>query len=335
MTHITGRRRVLSVLAASAALAPGVPALLARESRYVFEWSGTALGARVQLRFVHDDESAVRTAAAMAATEIDRLENVFSLYRSQSELCRLNRDGELQRPSLDLVDLLRQATDISVLSAGAFDVTVQPLWQLYRDHFARNPSDELGPDQRAIAAARALVDFTGMDISHARIALAKQGMAVTLNGIAQGYITDRIADLLRDRGFRNVLIDLGEITALGRPPSAEGWPVRIEYPAGGGVLASLLLQNRSVATSQGRASSFDGAGRHHHIFDPATGRSASGYRSVSVVADRATFADGLSTAFSVMPQPDAAALTARLAGIEPWMFDADGKSIRIPGPTSG
>lgn len=336
MTRSAGRRRILTMLAASAALAPGIPALLARESGYLFEWSGTAMGARVHLRFVHDDESAVRTAAAMAAAEIDRLENIFSLYRPESELCRLNRDGELRRPSLDLVALLREATGISALSGGAFDVTVQPLWQLYRDHFARHPPDELGPDPRAIAAVRTLVDFTGIDSSHARIALAKPGMAVTLNGIAQGYITDRVADLLRDRGFPHVLVDLGEITALGRPPGAAGWPVRIEDPtADSGVLVSLLLQNRSVATSQGRTSRFDGAGRHHHLFDPASGRSANLYRSVSVVADRAASADGLSTALSVMPQADAAALIARLAGIESWMLTVDGKTIRIRGGAAG
>ena len=336
MTQFAGRRRVLTLLAASAALAPAIPALLARESSYLFEWTGTALGARVHLRFVHDDESAVRTAAGMAAAEIDRLESIFSLYRPDSELCRLNRDGVLKRPSLDLVALLREAAAISALSGGAFDVTVQPLWQLYRDHFVRHPSDELGPDPRAIAAARALVDFTGVDISRARISLAKPGMAVTLNGIAQGYITDRVADLLRDRGFPHVLVDLGEIRALGQPPGGEGWPVRIEDPtSGGGVLASLLLHNRAVATSQGRASSFDGTGRHHHIFDPASGRSANLYRSVSIVADRATSADGLSTALSVMPQPDAAALVARLGRIDSWMLTADGKTIRIPGGAAG
>lgn len=332
MTHRTGRRRVLTMLAASAALGPGAHALLARESPYLFEWYGTALGARVQLRFVHDDETVVRAAASMAAAEIDRLESIFSLYRPESELSRLNRDGELRRPSFDLVNLLQQATEISRLSGGAFDVTVQPLWRLYRDHFARYPSDAAGPDPEAIAAARMLVDFTGIDSTHARIALAKPGMSVTLNGIAQGYITDRVADLLRDRGFAHLLVDLGEIRALGHPPGTKGWPVRIESPATeGDKLTSLLLRNRAVATSQGRASRFDKAGLHHHIFDPATGRSAGRYRSVTVVADRATSADGLSTALSVMQQSDAAALLARFASSESWMLRLDGSTLRIPG----
>lgn len=331
MTPATGRRRALYMLAASAALAPGIPALLAREPRYLFEWNGTALGTRVQLRFVHDDEAAVRNAATMAAAEIDRLESIFSLYRSESDLCRLNRDGEIQRPSLDLVTLLQQAVWIGALSAGAFDVTVQPLWRLYRDHFARFPLDEAGPPPHAIARARALVDFSAIEVAHSRIALAKSGMAVTLNGIAQGYITDRIADLLRDRGFAHVLVDLGEIRALGRPAAGEAWPVRIDDPRGAGsVLASLLLHDRAVATSQGRASSFDRAGRHHHLFDPATGRSASRYLSVSVVADRATVADGLSTALSVMPFNRAVAAVAGLSGVEAWMLTTDGRTVRLP-----
>lgn len=330
MIHSTGRRRVLSMLAASAALAPSIPALLARESRYLFKWDGTAFGTRVSLRFIHDDGTAVRDAAAMAAAEIERLENIFSLYRPESELSRLNRDGEVRRPSFDLVSLLGDAAAISELSGGAFDVTVQPLWRLYRDHFARSPSDDFGPPPQAIAQARALVDFTGIEIAHARIALAKPGMAVTLNGIAQGYATDRIADLLRDQGFAHVLVDLGEIRALGRPLDGEDWSVRIDDPRGGNALASLLLHDRAIATSQGRASSFDRAGRHHHLFDPATGRSASRYLSVSVVADRATTADGLSTALSVMPVDRAVAAVAGLSGVEAWMLTTDGRTVRLP-----
>lgn len=322
------RRRVLTLLAASAACA-SLPDALAAGTESILEWPGTALGARVRLLFAHDDIASVRRATERAVAEIGRLENIFSLYRPGSELCRLNRAGSLDGPSLDLVELLGESVRLGELSSGAFDITVQPLWNLYREHFAQPRDDADGPPLQAIAAARALVDYRLVEVSTGRIRLGMPGMAVTLNGIAQGYITDRVAELLRDSGFEHILIDLGEIRALGHPPSAEGWPVRIEcLNAAAGGMEALLLSDRAVATSAGTASPFDATGQHHHIFDPATGASTRRYRSVSVVAGRATLADGLSTALTVLPPERGTMLLDRCGDARALWLTAEGELLR-------
>jgi hypothetical protein len=93
-------------------------------------------------------------------------------------------------------------------------------------------------------------------------------MAITLNGIAQGYITDRIADLLRHEGFEQAVVDLGEWRALGSHP--EGRPWRAATREG-----SIALSDNALAVSSGAGTAFETSARFHHIFDPATGASAS------------------------------------------------------------
>lgn len=305
------RRRAITLLAAAAGLPLGASS---RRAPPVFEWQGQALGARARLILAHPDPAAARRAAAHAVAEIARLERIFSLFLDGSELTRLNRDGRLVRPSLDLRIVLAEACRLGTVTGGAFDVTVQPLWRLFRRHFAERPGDAQGPAPGRIAAARALVDYRAVDLDGTRIALARPGMAVTLNGIAQGYITDRVADLLRNQGFGRVLVQLGETRALGRPDPARPWRLAVPDPADPSrQLARLAVTDQAVATSSGPAARFEPSGRHHHIFDPATGSSAHGQQSVTVIAPSAMTADGLATALAVA-RPAAAPNMLRAGG---------------------
>ena len=287
-TSIT-RRRTLSLLAATAGLALAGPA--ASKNPPATRWQGTVLGARARLVIHGPDEPAARRLIALALGEISRLERIFSLYRADSALVRLNRDGRLDYPPMELVALLERARFWSAWSNGAFDVTVQPLWALYRNHFADPSADPAGPADATIEAARSLVDTQALDIGVRRIAFARPGMAVTLNGIAQGAITDRVADLLRDHGMDQVLVDLGELYALGHAPGGRPWRIGLDN-----FDQTLRIADRAVATSAAAGTYFDEAGRHHHLLDPKTGRASRDLRTATVVARRAGDADALSTA---------------------------------------
>src|SRR6185503_16682220 len=104
------------------------------------------------------------------------------------QLSRLNRDGVLDHPDPYLVEVLRAAASVSERSGGAFDATVQPLWQIYAD---AKKAGRL-PDADAVREAAARVDWRNVDVSADRIRLRGAGMAVTLNGIAQGFAADRV-----------------------------------------------------------------------------------------------------------------------------------------------
>jgi thiamine biosynthesis lipoprotein len=149
-------------------------------------------------------------------------------------------------------------------------------------------------------------------------------MAATLNGIAQGYITDRIADLLRDAGMTGVLVDLGEIRALDAPGDRP-WRIGIENPRKpGGIAETMSLQGAALATSGGYGMAFDAQGRFHHLFDPATGRSATGCLSASAVARDATTADALATALAVAGPDRAQALLTAFGGSRARLTLPDG-----------
>ena len=305
------RRRLLTVMGAAAGItlssSIGRTATVPR-----WMWRGNALGAKAEMTLVHHDEATAKKLIRLAVDEIERLENIFSLYRNNSEITRLNHDGHLNAPSPDLISLLSTARHISDLTDGVFDITVQPLWRLYADHFSRPGADPSGPSAAAIDAARQLVDHHAIEIAPSRIRFGRADMAVTLNGIAQGYITDRVADLLRAHGIEQTLIDLGEIRALGNRPDGRPWQVAID---GSGGKAPIDLSDRAIATSGSKSTAFDGIGRLHHIFEPASGRPSSSDRSLSVIAKRATLADSLSTALIAMSEDKRASLNEHLVDV--------------------
>ena len=312
----TTRRRFVAIAAAAASL-PFAALRAGAETAHLHRWSGIALGAAAEIVLYDPDATRARRLIARCVEEIDRLEDVFSLYRPESAIRRLNRDGYLKAPPLELVALLAEARSFSERTDGIFDVTVQPLWHLYAAHFARPGADPRGPAQAEHARAQALVDYRAVEIEPGEVRFARPGMAITLNGIAQGYITDRVATLLQDAGMGDVLLDIGEVRALGRHPDGRPWRVGIRRAAEPEIVArTVTLSDRAVATSAGIASVFEPSGRHHHLFDPATGRPAQAAGQVSVIAPRATVADALSTALAVSPPAQAAAFAARFPEIE-------------------
>ena len=280
-----GRRRFITLTAAAgAALMVG----RAGAASPGFQWRGNALGADASLQLYGVSERTGRNLVVECLAEVERLEAVFSLYRQDSSLSRLNREGRLDDAPMELVELLSLSRRCSEVSGGAFDVTIQPLWALYADHFSKPGADPKGPSEEAVVQARRLVDWRGVAIDAGRVSLARPGMAVTLNSVGQGYVTDKVAELLRRRGMGHVLVDMGEINCIGTRPDGSPWQVALEQ---GG---SLPVSDRAVATSSPEGTRF--SPYCHHIFDPRTGRSSTAAAPVSVVAGTATRANAVSTA---------------------------------------
>ncbi len=323
------RRRAITIVGTVAGSAL-LPRLAAGHHAPIREWSGVALGAPARIVLEHPDKAEAERLFEACAREIGRLEAEFSLHRQESALSRLNRDGGLDAPGLDMVRVLRAAHRFGALTDGAFDVTVQPLWMLYANHFHRHPGDADGPDESSVAVARARVDYRALEISPQRVALAGSGRAVTLNGIAQGYITDRIADLLRAGGIADVLIDLGETRALGRHPEGRPWTIGLADPRDPRQWGPVIeLVDRAVATSGGYGTRFSADGAHHHLFAPDTGRSANHHLSVSVVADDAMTADALSTGLFVAPPEVAERVAQAMPGVAIYLTDSAGRQRRL------
>lgn len=305
-TRRVTRRRVLQIIASASGLAAAgnLRAATGASESVAHTWRGIALGARASITICHQDPATARRLLERCIAEIRRLEDVLSLYRQGTSITALNRQGYLDHPPPDLVHVLSLARTYGDATGGAFDPTVQPLWTLYAGHFARSAPGAGGPDEHSIDRVRAMVDYRNMTVGTRRIAFAHPGMSITLNGIAQGYMTDRVADLLRNEGLDDVLVDLGEVRGLGRHSEGRLWTVGVKDPSGAELVETLTIENQAVATSAGAATRFEESGRHHHLFDPRTGKSSQRFRGITVVAPTATTADALSTAFANMDLED-------------------------------
>jgi thiamine biosynthesis lipoprotein len=283
------------------------------------------MGNLASIEIRHSDLARANRLLEFARNEVARLEAVMSLYDPQSALSALNRDGMVREPPLDLVQVLSEAHRFATLTGGVFDVTVQPLWTVYADHFAKPGNDPAGPKPDLIKRAAERVDFRALEIEPTVVGLGRQGMQVTLNGIAQGYITDRIVELLRNEGLDHVLVDLGEIRALGGRDGRQPWQAGIEDPLNRkALLADVPLLDNALATSGGYGFQFDSAGRFHHIFDPTTGSCPHRYASVSVVAPNATTADALATAGNLMPPQALASILKTTGAHQALLIDPGG-----------
>ena len=295
------RRRLITISAAMALL----PAVARAGRGTIRQWTGQALGARASIRLDHPAGEAI---AARAMAEIDRLEDILSLYRPESALSRLNRDGHLDAPPFELLECLSLAGAVHHASGGRFDPTVQPLWALWAEAAANGGR----PDAGAVEEIRRRTGWDKVRLDAAAIALSP-GAALTLNGIGQGYVADRVAALLEAEGLTDILVDPGELRALGGAPDGGDWPVRLETGE------RLPLRQRALATSAPLGTTFDQAGRDGHILDPATGRpTPAQWRAVSISAPSAAIADALATA---------ACLVSDRAGIDAMAASFDGARV--------
>jgi len=324
------RRRVIRICAAAVGLPLMIAAVRATApSAQLFGWQGEVLGALSELTLWHADAALAQRTILRVRGEIARYESIFSLYRKDSEISRLNAAGTLDKPSPELRRLVEESRRFSLLSEGAFDISVQPLWRLYEAHFWSH--SDIQPDivARARDAAHDLVDFQKIDVGAARIGFARAGMGITLNSIAQGFITDAIADLLRNEGFTSAVVDLGEFRTLGRRPDGHPWRIGVRNGMADGIARTIELEDMALAVSGGYGTTFEPTGRFHHIFDPHTGASANSLVDVAVIGPRATTANGLSTAICVAGEERAAALLAAYPETRAILTRPDGTAVTI------
>jgi len=282
--------------------------------------SSLAFGTTVRVQAIAADGAIAGVACAAALAAIHRVERLMSVYDSHSEIGRLNRHGRLDRPDPWTVAVLRQAQACAAGSDGAFDATVQPLWRLFQRHAERGGL----PSEEDVAAVRSLVGWRGLSGDERGLRLARPGMAITLNGIAQGFAADRACEAMRAAGAVAGLVDAGELASLGRALSGEPWSVSLQVPHHG--REQRIALDACVATSADSPSQFSADRRHHHIIDPRSGWSPTVLSAVSVVAATATQADAWSTA--IMVGGDGLARTALDRGEvqRVWLVDKRGRA---------
>ena len=314
-----------------AAVAAGwVGSRTVRDPSPELQWASrtlTAMGTSMTLQAAHNDATHLARALDAAVAEIRHMEEQMSLFRPDSAICRLNRTGRLDDPHPDMLEILRVAQQVAQRSDGAFDVTVQPLWLAFEE--ARQKGHL--PSAEAVVAARQQVGWPGLQIAQSTVKLERPGMAITLNGIAQGYAADKVKACLQSFGIAHALIDSGEFASLGQPPHAGDWTLGVANPRDAQhLLTGIAMQGRCVATSADDQCTFSADFVNHHIFDPHTGHSPPELSGVSVVAPTCVMADALTKVF-FMAGYDRALPLARKWGVDVLVVDKRGRWQASPG----
>ena len=328
------RRQVLRITAAvgaSAILGGGLlRAALERAGLHRVRQTRTQMGTLVTISAVHPDAEGARRMVADTFDEIERLEGLLSRHRVGTPVWSLNETGAVRAPPPEVLEVVQQALDYWSLTSGAFDITIAPLLNLYNASFSETGA---APPQEEVRLALALVGSQHVEVSASEIAFGKAGMAVTLDGIAKGYIVDRAVRVLRELGAERVLVNAGgDMASAGENLGGDAWRIGLQDPrAADGSLGVLQLRGESVATSGDYMQYLTPDMSLHHILDPRTGSSPGHTSGVSVVAPTAMAADALSTAALVLGPGEGMELLDRLDGIEGMIVTKDQTALRSRG----
>jgi thiamine biosynthesis lipoprotein len=291
------RRQFLQIVAISGAAGLAVKLGLDNldASQFVSE-TRFLMGTVINLKVAGPDPKAASAAIRACLDRMATLEAVLSRFQAESQLSRLNRDGFLADADPSLLAVVQRSQELSQLTAGAFDITVKPVLDLY----------QAGPDlpgEDEVQRTLALVDFRKIDLHDRTIRFQKMGMSVTVDGIAKGFIVDEGVAVLNEYGFTNVMVEAGgDLMAMGEKTSHTPWKVGLQAPRDkiGNLMATFRVQNKALATSGDYMQAFTQDFSNHHIIDPRTGRSSPELASVTIMAPTVTLADGLATAVMVM-----------------------------------
>lgn len=269
----------------------------------------------VTMNIYTDDE----TLLADAQAECRRYENLLSKTVEGSDVWKLNHgQGKRIQVSPETREILEKALEYSALSEGVFDVTIGSCVDLW--DFTGEGMGVL-PDETTLAQAAEKVGWAQIDMDEEGV-LLPDGVTIDLGAIAKGYITDRVADFLRDRGVESGFLNFGgNVLVIGGKPDGAAWNIGIQDPLGAQqqtIVGAVPVKDQAVVTSGIYERGFDLDGvRYHHILDTATGWPVQNeLAGVSIIAPDAFDADTLSTTVFAMGVEKGTAFIESLEGIE-------------------
>lgn len=281
------------------------------DDRSIEQLSGLTMGTSYRLQLAHIPDQLSLSDIEVAVSDIlftmDKL--IFSTYAEDSELSRLNRHpvGQPFSASEDLFTVLEMARTVSLLTNGAFDVTVGPLvnlWGFGSDYSVH----EQVPDPELITAALSMVDFTSIDLNKGRLEVTKRKpVTIDLSAIAKGYAVDQLADYFDSAGSTSYFLEVGgELIMKGLKPGGASWVPAIEAPL------NTESQIYEVFFSRGKQIAVAGSGdyrnyfeqdgiRYSHEIDPRTGYPVTHNLAAAYVVDESTAkADALATSYMIL-----------------------------------
>ena len=254
----------------------------------------------------NEDEAEALKAAVVDS--LDRVNDLMSTYKPDSDVSRFNRSTSTDWFDVDAetATVVARAIEISQQTDGAFDITVGPAVNAWK--FGPDKSEFKPPSDERIAQLQEIVGYQRVDAQNAPPSLKKSlaGVQIDLSAIAKGYAVDRVASSINALGYDRYMVEVGgEVITAGQRANGGPWIVGVEQPdetKGRMVLQKVELKDQAVATSGDYRNFYDYDGkRYSHTIDPKTCRPVEHELAVaSVMAPDCMTADALATAAMVM-----------------------------------
>lgn len=296
-------------------------------AQQIYKGKKSLLGSPFEITVVATDSIQANQFIAMAFEEVTRIEYLISDWIPTTQISNVNQQAGIAAVKVDLevFELVERAIKISKLTDGAFDISYASMDRIWKF----DGSMKTMPTPEAIKNSVAKVGYKHiiLDANETSIFLEKEGMKLGLGGIGQGYIADKIKELLQKNGCTSGLVNVsGDINTWGKQPNGTDWSVGIINPMNKNkVFATFPLHDSAVETSGSyeKYVTFNGK-RYSHIIDPRTGYPATGIVSVSVFAKRTELADALATGIFVLGVEVGLDLVNQLKGIGCIIVDEKG-----------
>ena len=286
------------------------------------------LGSPFEVTAVAKDTMAANIYIDMAVAETKRIENLISDWIPTTQISEVNKNAGIKpvKVNNEVFELVERSLKISEITDGAFDISYASMDKIWKFDGTMTTM----PTKEAIKKSVEKIGYKNiiLDKKEQTIFLKIAGMKLGVGGIGQGYIADKIKDLLFLNGCISGIINVsGDINAWGKQPDGKLWTIGIVNPLNKNkIFATFPLEDSAVETSGSyeKYVIFDGI-RYSHIIDPRTGYPAKGVVSVSVFAKQTEIADALATGIFVMGVEVGLDLINQIKGIECIIVDDQGK----------
>jgi thiamine biosynthesis lipoprotein len=318
-------------LGSAAAVLPSerAEALLFGKREYKVSKTRLAMGSFFAITAFHPSQDEAEAAIGLAFDEVERLSRLLSRHDDSTPLAILNQTGTLASAPPELVEVVNSALYYHRLTNGAFDVTVQPVVDLFKDRFAAGHK----PTESEITDLLPRVGSEHIRVQGRTITLQRPRMGITLDGIAPGYIVDRVSTLLAKLGVQNHLINCsGDIRTSGVAEKGAPWTVAIQDPNHRQAYPDVVsMGTGAISTSGSYEIYYDQEQTFHHIVTPKTGHSPLLATSVTTTAATVMAADALATGLMVMPPTDGMRLVNNQPGNECFIIGRDTHTMKSNG----
>jgi thiamine biosynthesis lipoprotein len=290
-----------------------------------------AMSTLVAVTAIHRSQDLAEEAIGRAFEEMNRLIGILNRFDDSTALSSLNSEGRLRDTPPELVHLIQRSARYHEVSSGLFDISVRPLVDLFQEKLTGSEPRE--PTDSEIRDAMQRVGFKSVAISGPDVELQRDGMSLTLDGIAKGFIVDAIAESLTRGKVRNYLVNAGgDIRTSGRREYREPWRVAVQDPEKQDNYPEVLPMTKgAVATSGSYEIFYDQERMYHHIVDSTSGRSPTLHASVTVRAPTALAADALATTLYLLNPAEGVRLIESLRGCECLLIDRAGGQVKSSG----